>query len=75
MDHLTSPKLTPGVHCLSLRHKGMYVTSVPDPEESKFYDKYDGTWYWCGETQIGYGPDGQPVGPQDCKNGRGCCKG
>ena len=75
MDHLTSPKLTPGVHCLSLRHKGMYVTSVPDPEESKFYDKYDGTWYWCGETQIGYGPDGQPVGPLDCKNGRGCCKG
>ena len=25
MEHLTSPKLTPGVHCLSLRHKGMYV--------------------------------------------------
>ena len=29
MDHLTSPKLTPGVHCLNLRHKGMYVTSGP----------------------------------------------
>ena len=27
MDHLTSPKLTPGVHCLSLRHKGMYVSA------------------------------------------------
>jgi len=75
MDHLISPKLTPGVHCLSLRHKGMYVTSVPDPEEEHCYDKYDGTWYWCVETQIGFGPDGKPVGPGDCKNGRGCCKG
>ena len=33
MEHLTSPKLTPGVHCLSLRHKGMYVTAVQDPDE------------------------------------------
>jgi hypothetical protein len=74
MDHLTSPKLTPGVHCLSLRHKGMYVTSSPDPEEFKFYDKYDCTWYWCGETQTGFGPDGHPVNVQDCKNGRGCCR-
>ena len=30
MDHLTSPKLTPGVHCLNLRHKGIAVTSGPD---------------------------------------------
>ena len=75
MDHLTSPKLTPGVHCLSLRHKGMYISAVPDPEEANIYDKYDCTWYWCGETQIGYGPDGQAVNPADCKNGRGCCKG
>ena len=47
MDHLTSPKLTPGVHCLNLRHKGMYVTSGPDPDEFRFYDKYDSTAYWC----------------------------
>ena len=39
MDHLTSPKLTPGVHCLNLRHKGMYVTSGPDADEFTFYDK------------------------------------
>ena len=56
MEHLTSPKLTPGVHCLSLRHKGMYV-AVPDPDEKHFYDNYDGTWYWCAETQTGFGPD------------------
>ena len=42
MEHLTSPKLTIGVHCLSLRHKGMYVMSVPDPDESKFYDTGNG---------------------------------
>ena len=46
MDHLTSPKLTPGVHCLNLRHKGMFVTSGPDPDEFTFYDKYDSTAYW-----------------------------
>ena len=75
MDHLTSPKLTPGVHCLSLRHKGMYVSAVPDPDESKFYDtSYESTAYWCGETQAGFGPDGQAVSAHDCKAGRGCCK-
>ena len=39
MDHLTSPKLTPGVHCLNLRHKGMFVTSGPDPDEFTFYER------------------------------------
>jgi hypothetical protein len=58
MDHLISPKLMPGVHCLSLRHKGMYVTAVPYPEEANFYDKCDGTWYWCVETQTGFGRTG-----------------
>ena len=43
MDHLTSPKLSPGVHCLNIRHKGMFVTSGPDPDEFTFYDKYDST--------------------------------
>ena len=74
MDHLISPKLTPGVHCLALRHKGMYVGAVPDPEEEHIYDTYEATWYWCGETQTGFGPDGQPIGPHECKAGRRCCK-
>ena len=74
MDHLISPKLTPGVHCLSLRHKGMYVTAVPYPEESNFYDKYDGTWYWCVETRTGFGPDGHPANVHECTGERGCCK-
>ena len=63
MDHLTSPKLTHGVHCLNIRHKGMFVTSGPDPDEFTFYDRYDSTAYWCAETQRGFGPDGAPVNP------------
>lgn len=75
MEHLTSPKLTMGVHCLSLRHKGMFVLSMPDPDESKFYDtSYDSTHYWCLETATGFGPDGHPVRPDSCKGERGCCR-
>jgi hypothetical protein len=74
MDHLTSQKLTPGVHCLNLRHKGMYVTAGPDPDEFAFYDKYDSTAYWCVETQRGFGPDGDPVRPDCCTQTRRCCK-
>ena len=73
MDHLTSPKLTPGVHCVKLRHKGMYVTAGPYPEESSFYDAYDATAYWCVETSRGFGPDGEPVRPDVCCGDRDCC--
>ena len=74
MDHLTSPKLTPGVHCLNLRHKGMYVTSAPDPDEFAFYDRYDATAYWCTCTQKALGPDGRPAHPDSCTPGRDCCE-
>jgi hypothetical protein len=74
MDHLRSPKLEPGVHCLNIRHKGMYVMSAPDPDEFKFYDKYENTAYWCCETAGGFGPDGKPVSPESCAGERTCCK-
>ena len=74
MDHLTSPKLTPGVHCVKLRHKGMYVTAGAYPEELSIYDAYDATAYWCVETQRGFGPDGRPVRPDLCAGSRGCCE-
>ena len=61
MDALTSPKITVGVHCQKLRTKGMYINAVVDPAEATLYDKYDATWYWCGTTQTGFGPDGEPV--------------
>ena len=73
MEHLTSPKVIPGTHCLHLRHKGMYVTSGPYPEESQFYDAYDATAYWCIQTQRGFGPDGEPVRPDMCQGTRHCC--
>jgi len=72
MDHLTSSKLTSGVHCLNIRHKGMYVTSGPYPEELNFYDPYDATAYWCVETQRAFGPDGNPVRPDCCGHERTC---
>jgi hypothetical protein len=74
MEHLTSPKIESGVHCLNLRHKGMYVMSVPDPDEYKFYDKYDNTAYWCCQTATAFGPDGLPANPESCAGHRGCCK-
>ena len=36
MDHLTSPKLTHGVHCLNIRHKGMFASPpAPIPTSSR----------------------------------------
>lgn len=74
MQSLNSPKIVVGVHCLKLRTKGMYVQSIVDPDEATFYDHYDAAAYWCVSTQTGFGPDGQPVRPDMCKGGRGCCK-
>jgi hypothetical protein len=74
MHDLTSPKLTRGVHCLNLRHKGMYVTSVPDPDASRFFDEVDTAAYWCVETASGFGPDGEPVRPDCCSGERDCCR-
>ena len=75
MDHppLTSRLVTPK-HCAHLRHKGMYVTTVGDPEEATFYDRYDATAYWCTHTQKDIGPDGMPVHTDACVEGRECCR-
>jgi hypothetical protein len=73
MESLTSPKVTVGVHCLRIRTKRMYIAALVDPDEARFYDPYEGSAYWCVETQSGFGPDGQPVRPDDCRGGRGCC--
>ena len=74
MEALTSPKIIVGTHCLKLRTKGMYIAAVVDPDESTFYDRYDTTAYWRGLTQTGFGPDREPVRPDTCGSGRGCCK-
>jgi hypothetical protein len=74
MESLTSPKITVGLHCMRLRTKGMYVSSVVDPDEATFYDPYEASAYWCVETSSGFGPDGQPARPDVCRSSRGCCK-
>ena len=73
MVDLHSAKLTLGVHCNKIRHKGMYTGEFPNPGEGKFFDAYDNGAYWCAETAIGFGPDGQPVRPDICQGGRACC--
>ncbi len=77
MEHprLSSPVVTSG-HCANLRHKGMYVMAVPDPDEHTFHDRYDATAYWCACTQRGFGPDRGMVGPSHCGHGgaRACCE-
>ena len=76
MDHppLTSHSVT-AAQCQSLRHKGMYVLSVPDPGEREHCGTYDATAYWCTRTMKALGPDGQPVHRDACERGAGraCC--
>lgn len=73
MESLTSPKITVGVHCLKLRTKAMYIQSIVDPFEASLYDPIDVSAYWCVQTQTALGPDRQPVRPDVCCGGRGCC--
>ncbi len=75
MDDQHSPqRVIPGVHCGHIRHKAMYVMSVPNPRALTFYDAYDTAAYWCTETSSAFGPDGEPVRPDCCVSGRGCCR-
>jgi len=73
MHSLISPKIQIGVHCLKLRTKSMYINPVADPDEQTLYDPYDASAYWCVSTQTGFGPDGEPVRPDVCCEGRKCC--
>jgi hypothetical protein len=71
---LTSRSLTT-VHCVRLRHKGMYVGQDPVAYESE----YDRDWlgasaYWCLKTQKSFGPDGGVVTAEACCGDRGCCE-
>jgi hypothetical protein len=74
MEALRSPKIIVGVHCLKLRTKSMYLQAEVDPDEKTFYDNVDTAAYWCVQTQTGLGPDREPVRPDLCRGGRGCCK-
>jgi hypothetical protein len=73
MNHPTPASPLVGAHnCHQLRHKGMYVLSVPEP--TQFHDPYDATVFWCIKTQKAIGPDGGRVHADLCRAGRDCCK-
>lgn len=74
MDHPapTSRLVTP-LHCAHLRHKGMYVMAEEDPGDWSA-GAYEATAYWCSKTQKSFGPDGDIVGREACRHGRGCCE-
>jgi hypothetical protein len=60
MDH--NAQAAPGVHCLNIRHKGMFVTSVR-PDEFTFYDQYDSRRTGAPETSAGLAPTARRCGP------------
>jgi len=58
MHHPDTPNVVHGVHCEHIRHKAMYVMSVPNPQALRFFDPYDTASYWCAETSTAFGPMG-----------------
>jgi hypothetical protein len=73
MESLTSPKINDALHCMLLRSKRMYVSSVVAPDEATFYVPYEASAYWCADKRSGFGADGQPARRDVCRGGRGCC--
>jgi hypothetical protein len=56
--------------CARLRSKKFYFLRTPPREVS---DILDGSGRcWCQRTMDALGPDGRPVDPEDCQNGRRC---
>ncbi len=54
--------------CMNLRWKGLYVGVDPDPSVGQGGD----TIFWCQQTYICLGPDGQAVDERDCSPSRTC---
>jgi hypothetical protein len=53
----------------------MYCEADSHPGEMALYrDPIEATAFWCACTQKNFGPDGVPVNPELCANGRGCCE-
>jgi hypothetical protein len=74
MEELKSTRIKFGVHCLNIRHKGMYVSSDTDLPDDIYNDLYDSGCHWCAMTQTSFGPDHHPVRPDLCLSDRGCCE-
>ena len=56
--------------CAELRSKKWHFLKAP-PRSAE--DLLDGSnWCWCALTSGRLGPDGEPVDPDDCVEGRRC---
>ena len=53
--------------CPKLRSKEMYYEQ-PGQEEEDFSSGL----FWCMKTNETFGPDGRPIGKEECQEGRGC---
>ena len=73
-NQLQSMRIVFGVHCLKIRHKGMYINPNPDPNPDEYEELYDSGCHWCASTLTAFGPDGQPVRPDICQGDRACCE-
>ena len=53
--------------CRCMRSKEMYYQPRGAGE-----DNFSSGIYWCTKTEEGFGPDGEPAGPDQCAPGRPC---
>jgi hypothetical protein len=70
---LPSTRITYGVHCLHIRHKGMFLSLDPDVDPDVNNELFDSGCYWCAVTQTSFGPDGHPCRADICQGERSCC--
>ncbi len=54
--------------CPLLRWKGMFIDALSDPDVPPSNDQI----YWCSQTQVCIGPDGDPAEPAACSPQRMC---
>jgi len=54
--------------CRLLRWKSMFINAESNPEVPASNDQI----YWCAESQVCIGPDGQVASPSTCGPGRSC---
>ncbi|HYC76170.1 MAG TPA: hypothetical protein VEI02_00965 [Planctomycetota bacterium] len=71
-DHTQAPeRLLAEGFCPHLKTKSMYIGFAlrrrPD------FEGHGTAIFWCGRTQLGFGPDAQPALPENCVPGRACC--
>ncbi|MDB5326557.1 MAG: hypothetical protein JWM57_2126 [Phycisphaerales bacterium] len=67
-ESVSAPINTP--FCGELRSKRYFMLDVIPTDGEQYLDASG--YCWCYHTQQVLGPDGDPVGPDDCRVGRSC---